>query len=313
MTGFRWLSLIPVLALFLAGAIPARAADVVFPTGSRIGIVPPPGVAASQRFIGFEDASKNVAIIMVALPPQAYAELEKSPLAEQGVTIEQREDVSVAAGKAFLVVARQKVENITLRRWILAAATPDLTAIVTAEVPDDSRQAYPDGAIRAALASIAVRDTVPVAEQLSLLPFKMDELSGFQVAGVMAGRAVILTDASPDPASQADAPRLVIALGAGGPAAASERDLFARDAFASIPNLAEVRIVSSEPLRIGGQQGHQIMARGKDARTGTDFTIVQWLRFGAGAYMQLVGAAPTAAWVGAYARFRQVRDGIEVQ
>jgi hypothetical protein len=29
--------------------------------------------------------------------------------------------------------------------------------------------------------------------------------------------------------------------------------------------------------------------------------------------MQLVGAAPTAAWVGAYARFRQVRDGIEVQ
>jgi hypothetical protein len=54
------------------------------------------------------------------------------------------------------------------------------------------------------------------------------------------------------------------------------------------------------------------MARGKDARTGTEFTIVQWLRFGAGAYMQLVGAAPTAAWTGAYARFRQVRDGIDV-
>jgi hypothetical protein len=312
MTGFRSLSFVPILVLFLAGAVPAEAADVVFPTGSRIGIAPPPGLAASRSFIGFEDATNQVAITMVALPAEAYAELQRSSLAEQGITIEQREDLSVAAGKAFLVTARQKVENVILHKWILAAATPDLTAIVTAEVPDGAQQAYPEAAIRTALASVAVRDTVPVDEQLSLLPFKMGELSGFRIAGVMAGRAVMLTDVSPDPAGQADAPRLVIALGPGGPAAASERDHFARDAFASVPNLAEVRIVSSEPLRIGGQQGHQIMARGKDARTGTDYTIVQWLRFGGGAYMQLVGTAPTVAWTGAYARFRQVRDGIDV-
>jgi hypothetical protein len=73
-----------------------------------------------------------------------------------------------------------------------------------------------------------------------------------------------------------------------------------------------MRIVSSEPLRIGGQQGHQIMARGKDARTGTDFTIVQWIRFGGSAYVQFVGTAPSATWTGAYARFRQVRDGLEL-
>ena len=54
------------------------------------------------------------------------------------------------------------------------------------------------------------------------------------------------------------------------------------------------------------------MARGKDARIGTEFTIVQWIRFGAGAYMQFIGAAPSAAWTRAYARFRQVRDGVEL-
>jgi hypothetical protein len=185
-----------------------------------------------------------------------------------------------------------------------------LTAVVTFEIPDEARESYPDAAVRAALASVAVRKTVPIDEQLSLLPFRMGELSGFQIGGIIAGRAVMLTDPVPD--GRENAARLVIALAPGGPAQASERDLFARDALTGMANLADMRIVSSEPLRIGGQQGHQIMARGKDARTGTDFTIVQWIRFGGSAYVQFVGTAPSATWTGAYARFRQVRDGIEL-
>ena len=224
--------------------------------------------------------------------------------------MEKREDLSLDPGKAFLVVARQNVGGISLHKWILAAAAKDLTAVVTFEIPDEARESYPDAAIRAALASVAVRNTVPIDEQLSLLPFRMGELSGFQVGGIIAGRAVMLTDPVPD--GRENAARLVIALAPGGPAQVSERDLFARDALTGMANLADMRIVSSEPLRIGGQQGHQIMARGKDARTGTDFTIVQWIRFGGSAYVQFVGTAPSATWTGAYARFRHVRDGIEL-
>jgi hypothetical protein len=120
---------------------------------------------------------------------------------------------------------------------------------------------------------------------------------------------VILTDASPDPAGQEAAAGLVIRLAPSGPTAAGERDRFAHDVFARIPGQAEVSVLSSEPLRIGGHAGHEITARG---RTGTEFTIVQWLRFGGGAFMQIIGTAPTAAWTGSYARFRQVRDGIEL-
>ena len=73
----------------------------------------------------------------------------------------------------------------------------------------------------------------------------------------------------------------------------------------------ELQHLVSEPLRLGGQQGHEIMATAKDPTTGVDLTLVQWLRFGSGAYLQLVGVAPTPAWTAAYARFRAVRDGIE--
>jgi hypothetical protein len=311
MTPIRWLS---ILVLFVAaGALTCQAAEVVFPTGSRIGIAPPPGVAASQRFMGFEDPAKNVAIMVLALPSEAYKELEKSTggLAQQGAIVEQRENLMLDPGNAFLVVTRQQVDGAPVHKWIVVAAAADLTAVVTFQLPDDARQSYPDEAIRTTLVSLAVRKTVPLDEQLSLVPFRLNELSGFHIGAVIAGRAVMLTDAVAG--GLEDPPRLVIALGPGGPAQPIDRDVFARDALASIPDLANVRIMTSEPLRIAGQQGHQIMARGRDVRTGTELTIVQWMRFGTGAYMQLVGAAPSAGWTGAYARFRQVRDGIELQ
>jgi hypothetical protein len=88
------------------------------------------------------------------------------------------------------------------------------------------------------------------------------------------------------------------------------REDIARQVFRTIPGLAEVRITGSEPIRIAGQQGHEIMASAKDPATGADLLLVQWLRFGGGAYLHIVGIAPTPAWPQAYGRFRAVRDGI---
>ncbi len=69
----------------------------------------------------------------------------------------------------------------------------------------------------------------------------------------------------------------------------------------------------SEPLRIGGQSGYQTMAEAKDVRTGTDLMVVQWLRFGSGGYLQMVGIAPADAWTGTLARLRTVRDSVELK
>src|SRR5258705_12043767 len=109
MTSLRWLLPIALAAL----ALPAQAADVVFPTGSRIGIVPPPGVTASRNVVGFEDAPNNVAITMVALPPQAYADIDRSTadarLQTRGLTADTREALYLAGSTAFLYTARHTI------------------------------------------------------------------------------------------------------------------------------------------------------------------------------------------------------------
>jgi hypothetical protein len=306
-----------LLVTFALGVSPAWAADITYPPGSRIGLAPPTGMVASKSFLGFEDAPNSTAIVLVALPAEAFAELDKTVTADalkrQGVALEAREPLALAGGKAFLVIGRQEVEKTKIRKWILVASTAQLTALVTVQMPEAARAVYSDDAIRAALATVEVRASVPTDEQLGLLPFRVGDLASFRVAGVMPGRAVMLSDAPADagaPVGKNAEPHILVAVAPGGPAQATERDAFARDVFATVPNLKEIRINTSEPLRFGGQQGHQILATGKDAG-GNAVTVVQWLRFGGSGYLQMLGVAGTDAWKDAYPRFRAVRDGLE--
>jgi hypothetical protein len=315
MKTIRTLALVVLVALC---APPARAAEVAYPPGSRIGIAPPAGMATSSNFFGYVDPDNSVAIILVALPVEAYADLDKSVGAEtlkrQGLTLESREAMSLSTGNAFLVIAHQEIEKTKIRKWILVASTPELTALVTVQVPDPAKTTYPDSVIRATLSSLAIRSVVPIDEQLGLLPFKVGELAGFGIAGIMPGRALMLVDplaGAPVAAAPAMGSHMLVAIGPGGPAQTAERDAFARDVFATVPNLRDVRITTSEPLRISGQPGHQILADAKDPVGAAALTVVQWLRFGGGAYLQMIGTARAEAWKEAYPRFRAVRDGIE--
>jgi len=305
------LTLLTAIALAaIALALPARADDIVYPQGSRVGLVPPPGLSAAASFPGFEDRAKNVAMLVGALPAEAYKEFERSDSAEGlkrlGATLEKRESLTLSTGPALLVIGHQD----KIGTWMLVASTPELTAMVTLRIPDTARDTYPDQALRAALQSVAVRAHVPVDEQLGLLPFRVATLADFNIGAVLPGRGIMLTDAVPGTADAAVAPHMVVAV-MPGDLPGGDREELAREIFHGIPNLKDVRITNAEALRIGGQQGHEIMATAKDPSTGADLKLVQWLRFGGGAFLQLVGIAPTPAWTQAYGRFRAVRDGIE--
>lgn len=310
----RWLAGCAVAVSLLAPAGAAKAAEPVFPIGSRLGLVPPPQLEPAASLAGFVDETNHVYVRLIALPRNAFAEIEKTmtndALKKQGMTVEKRETVPIAGANAIIVVARQDTSAGRVRKWLLIAPIDNLTALVSLELPAPAPASYPDAVVRATLTSLAMRAQVPAEEQLTLVPFKIGDLAGLRLVRVVPGVAVQFTEGPKDGLDATEQPHLVIAAAPGGPDP-RDRDQFARDAMNTLPPLKDMHITSSEPMRIGGQPGYEVRAQAKDVQTGADIEIVQWLRFGTGAFMRILGFAPKDKWTDAFARFRAVRDGLE--
>jgi len=294
----------------------AAAADVIFPVGSRLGLVPPPGMVPSRTFQGFEEPGTKAAILLTTLPADAYEQLAKSMVPEtmkkEGIEVERREAFELTAGKGFVLTGRQTIEKERYRKWLLIASADDLTALVNVQVPEQATN-YSAEAVRAAFATLAVRAQIPEAEQLTLVPFRIGELAGFHVEDVLPGRAIVLVDPpsqTADGASATAKARMFISALPGGPGEAADRDNFARVAFGQIVGIKDVRLQDAGPLRIANQPGYQTLAKAKDAGTGIDVMVVQWLRFGSGGFLRMIGIARADVWPEMFGRLRAVRDGV---
>jgi hypothetical protein len=176
------------------------------------------------------------------------------------------------------------------------------------EVPEAALSVYPDAVVRKALASVTFRPA-PIQEQLGVLPFKFGDLSGFKVMQVIPTGSVILGDGTPENTNPQ--PFMIVSIERGGPPEAADRGMFARDLLANTP-VRDLALQSAEPMRINGAQGHEIRAQGKGP-AGDPVSLVQWIRFGSGSYLRVIGVSPTDKWDQSFTRFRAVRDGISAR
>jgi hypothetical protein len=297
----------------LALLAPALAAELVYPPGSRIGLVPPPGMTASTRVQGFEDQARGAVIATTELSGQSYPrvaqEFSREIMQAGGMEVLSREEFDLPGGPAVIVTARQQAGGAMMRKWALAGLVGDLTVIVVVSMPDAAQDAYPDAALRAALMSVMVRPKLSADEMLAVLPYRLADLGGFHLMRATPTGTAVLTFGPNDTPLPVEQPYFMVASRPGETPAAAAQDRFARRALAEFSARSPDRIVSSEPLRIGGASGHQIIAESRDDRTGDELVMVQWLRFGAGGYIQMFGIARRDQWAEMLPRMRAVRDG----
>jgi hypothetical protein len=178
-------------------------------------------------------------------------------------------------------------------------------------VPDEAKAKYSDADVRAALMSVSLRASVPIAEQMRLLPISFDNLSGMRPFRMIGNGTVFLTNAANDPSDVAAAPLLIISVAPGGPEQGSDRANFARNLFTGLNDFTDLHILGTDMLRLDNQQTHEIQAEAKDVKTGAPMKLVQWIRFGNGAFIRFVGMARADAWAQAFPQFRAVRDGVK--
>jgi hypothetical protein len=297
---------------FAVLSVPALA-EVAFPPGLRIGLEPAAGLVASRRFPGFEDDKNKVAIAILDLPARAYEDIERSAFGPQqtGLADLKRESFPFGSGIGFLISGKTEENGVKLTKWFLlgtavAGEVKDLAMLINVQVPDAARDVYTDAVVRKMLASVTFR-TAPIAEQLGLLPFKVGDLAGFRVMQVLPQGGVILIDGPVD--DMAKNTYVIVSVGQGAPETPDERGKFSRDLLSNAP-LRNLSVTSAEAMRIGGGQGYEIRGQAQGLQ-GEPINLVQWVRFGSGGFLRVIGVGPKQSWDDVFTRLRAVRDGVE--
>ena len=299
-----------VAGLALSGA--SRADEVVFPPGSRIGLVPPLDMHVSHRFAGFETRSPGAVITAVEMPPQAFDELSAGLTADnlkrQGLSVRSRETFKVAAGEALLLEGDQ-AGTPPVRKWLLVVKEPTMTAFVIGQQLNPGESETSRG-IREALKTVAIREPRALDEQVSALPFRLGDMGGFRAVRVMSGNSVLLTDGPKDVIHEVEQPVLVVAHAVGGPPR-DQRDALARAALRSNNTLKDVILERAQGFRQRGSDWHEIVAKATDVASGRPVIVTQVLRFAPDHYIRVLGMVRVEARDEMLSRFRTVADAIE--
>jgi hypothetical protein len=301
------------LALLIAAALPALAADAVFPPGLRLGMVPLIGLNTAKTFPGFESEDGNVKVLITELPPAAYGEVvsafNSNPAGTNGA---KQDKIETPAGLAYFTTESGKAGDTAVKRYSMIVPGAGFSGYVAVQIPENATRIYTDEAVRQMFASTVTRKEVSVDEQLGLMPFKITDLADFKDVRTLApGSSIILADGD-EGSGYESKPFMILGLIGSTPQAADDRARFAQEAALQIPGMRESRVTMSEPIRINGQQGFETRIDGVSGKTKTPVTVVQWIRFSAGgASLRIIASAPRDQWPAAFTRFRAVRDGIQ--
>src|SRR6478752_1378223 len=184
------------VALLMAATCAAFAADPVFPPGARVGMTPLVGLGRAKSFVGFETEDHGVKVLVTDLPAEAYGEVANAFKANPGGSGGVKpESIETPAGLAYYTSENAKDGATNVRRYSMILPGPTFSGYVAVQVPENASRIYTDEAVRQMFASAVIRNEVPVSEQLGLLPFKVDELSGFKNVRTLApGAALIVAD-----------------------------------------------------------------------------------------------------------------------
>ncbi len=227
------------------------------------------------------------------------------------MTEEKRETVTLKSGKALIVVGDQAVGDKTVHKWIMLASGAEVSALIAVQLPAEAKAKYPDAEVRAMLMSLATRESVPIDEQLKLVPVVFGDLSGLRPFRVLGNSSVFLTEGPADPKDVAAQPLLIVSVAPGGPEQESDRANFARQLLFSMGDFKDLRIVGTDVIRLDNIPTYEIQAEAKDAKSDAALKVVQWIRFGHGALLRFIGIARADAWSEAFPKFRAVRDGVK--
>ena len=303
--------LIAVLAALLAGLSgPSEAASVTAPGGSRVALTVPPGFVPATGFTGFRDNARGASIVITELKAGAIdavrASYDGGALSGRGMQRLSRTELRGLDHPGFLDVIRATEGEKPFRKWVLALAGPDVTAVVTVNVPERALDPALESSVVATLASVTLGKPAARGTPLEGLPFRLPVTAELTPLEVRSGSTLVLAG---KPGTRAGAEtRLTIAalLGRG---RIGQPETFTRRMARNVDGATAIQLDDGRAIAADGLAGYETTGRCTLAPAGTPCVVYHAMLFDGTGYYRFVGLAPQADGEVALPLFRHMVEG----
>ncbi|MGI9415680.1 MAG: hypothetical protein ACR2PM_18535 [Hyphomicrobiales bacterium] len=307
-----------IMAFAFAAETRAQSAGegVVFIPGKTIGLVPPSDFVLSTKFSGFEHTASGSSLLVVELPPEAYAQISvqmtDQALASKGITITSRKPVKVGGADGIMMAGTQQAAGRSVSKWIVILGTKEATVMVTAQ--DLSGSTLSEASMKAVVESIAFRASPGLDAQVQELPFALGDLSGFRIVRAFAGSGLSLTKGPKDIVKDASQPLIIIVspLSQPYPTDVPPSEI-AEKLIRSIATVTVSEVGKTVKATVAGAPGHETVAAAKNTGSNTEVTVSQWLRLDKGRQIRILAIVAKGAHDGLLADLRTLAAGLSIK
>ena len=241
-------------------------------TGTNIRLIPPAEFTASERFSGYQHEASNSSILVTEIPASieqlrpSLTDSEK--LQEKGMTLLNQKTVTINEQEALLLNIQQSAYGTDFKKWILLLGNDSESVLVTATFLAELEAQYSE-LLKDSLLTVEWNQAAASTDDLA---FVLSETADLKLAQKI-GNALAYTKNGVFPAVSTNDPIFIVAPSLSPQyqdvATLAQNRLFQTD------NLTEIEIISEQEITVDSLTGYEIVAVGKDIKSGEERSLYQ--------------------------------------
>ena len=260
-----------------------------FVSGTRIRLTPPADFTVANQFPGYQLESRGSSIMITEIPGP-FAETtagfsNPSELKKKNMSVLNKQEVKPNGQNGLLLKVEQKVYETEFLKWLLVLGDENETVMITATFPK-MYEAELSEEMKASILT-AIWDRKKVVTPTEGLNFTVEEKGELKLSKRVSNM-LMFTKNGIFPSKDVSDPLFIVGQSISR-IAISDNEEYAKARVLQISQIKNIKIEQSNKIIIDNLNGYEIVANGKDTKSGQPMLIYQVMLFEEKSYFLVQG------------------------
>ena len=257
--------------------------------GTRVSLAPPAGFTPSPQFPGYWQESLGSSIVVMEFPG-SFLEISSgfsnpSALAKRGMALLNKQDIKLDGRSGLLLQVRQNAYGTEFLKWVLIFGDDKESVMIGATFPKELEGELSEKMKASVLT--AKWDQDRKVSRTEGLDFSVSEKGDLRLAQRLVN-SLLYTKGGIFPSEDVDDPAFIVGQSLS-KIGVDKKEEFAKSRILQTATITEIEIEQSNQITIDGLSGYEVVARGKDTKSGQVMLIYQIILFEDQSYYILQG------------------------